>query len=273
MDCHTCDRQLRPQEPACGRCGTPPGQPAVSPGARTYPLVGVGTAASVLVGVTSAGYLATYLVAPLISASLARSAAETLDIDRLQLADELQLYFLPVLVVLFLAAGTLVIIWLWRARRNLDAFPGASPGMRAGWAIGGWFIPIANLTIPFKVTDSVARGSLWHHRTHPLVGWWWGALLLAGVAGRVEARMADSAAADLPFLLRDRGDFLLHAEFHQGAPAYSVVSGLLFVAAGILLTVLIRRISLTQTARLVRGSSTVPAASAPSGGSPVAGTP
>jgi len=43
--------------------------------------------------------------------------------------------------VTLLASAVLLTTWLYRARKNLEAFPGAEVTMGAGWAVGGWFVP------------------------------------------------------------------------------------------------------------------------------------
>jgi Domain of unknown function (DUF4328) len=53
----------------------------------------------------------------------------------------------------------LLIIWLYRAAKNNDALGRQNPRLGPGWAIGGWFIPVANFVIPFIVMDDVWRGS------------------------------------------------------------------------------------------------------------------
>lgn len=59
------------------------------------------------------------------------------------------------------AVGILVllIIWLYRAAKNNEALGRQNPRLGPGWAIGGWFIPIAWFVIPFIVLDDVWRGS------------------------------------------------------------------------------------------------------------------
>jgi hypothetical protein len=53
----------------------------------------------------------------------------------------------------------LLIIWLFRAAKNNEALGRQNPRLSAGWAIGGWFIPLANFVIPFIIMDDVWRGS------------------------------------------------------------------------------------------------------------------
>ena len=47
-----------------------------------------------------------------------------------------------------LAIFVLLIIWLYRAAKNNEALGRQNPRLGPGWAIGGWFIPLANFVIP-----------------------------------------------------------------------------------------------------------------------------
>ena len=58
-----------------------------------------------------------------------------------------------------LAIFVLLIIWLYRAAKNNEALGRQNPRLGPGWAIGGWFIPVANLVIPFIIMDDVWRGA------------------------------------------------------------------------------------------------------------------
>ena len=72
-----------------------------------------------------------------------------------------------------IAALVLEIIWLYRARKNLDAFPEASPQWAPGWTIGAWFIPVANLVLPALVIADVVRNSVRPSRVRPVVAMIW----------------------------------------------------------------------------------------------------
>jgi hypothetical protein len=79
------------------------------------------------------------------------------------------------------------ITWMWRAAKNNEALGRQHPRFGPGWAIGGWFIPLANLVIPVLVMQDLWRGSdpavprgdmRWKIADRsPLVGWWWGLML------------------------------------------------------------------------------------------------
>ena len=57
-------------------------------------------------------------------------------------------------ILLGLVAFVLLVIWSWRATKNLQAwahhFGHKKLRRRPGWAIGGWFIPIGFLWIPYQ---------------------------------------------------------------------------------------------------------------------------
>jgi hypothetical protein len=61
-------------------------------------------------------------------------------------------------VVVQLFCGIAFICWLYRVRSNLDALP-ETFRWSAGWAIGGWFVPIASLFIPLAIVGEVDRAS------------------------------------------------------------------------------------------------------------------
>jgi hypothetical protein len=73
----------------------------------------------------------------------------------------------------FLVAGVVVLVWLSRARANADALYPAPHRLAAGWAVGGWFVPIGNLVIPMIVVTDVVKASNPAGRSIPECGLWW----------------------------------------------------------------------------------------------------
>ena len=61
--------------------------------------------------------------------------------------------------IVAIAIFVLLVIWLYWAAKNNEALGRQNPRLGPGWAIGGWFIPLANFVIPFIVMDDVWRGS------------------------------------------------------------------------------------------------------------------
>ena len=107
-----------------------------------------------------------------------------------------------------LVVAPVFVVWLWRAAKNQQALGRRPERLGSGWAIGGWFVPLANLAIPVLVVQDLWRGSTTTiERDDPrwriadrswLVGWWWG-LLLAALLG-ISGEPADEPGARLAFL-------------------------------------------------------------------------
>ncbi|MFI9721115.1 DUF4328 domain-containing protein [Streptomyces sp. NPDC052396] len=51
------------------------------------------------------------------------------------------------------------LLWFWRVRINAEAFAPGRQRFRRGWALGGWFTPVASLWIPKLVTDDIWAAS------------------------------------------------------------------------------------------------------------------
>lgn len=106
------------------------------------------------------------------------------------------------LLQLAIVIATIVcfLMWLYRAHNNLPAF-GHSPNSLAyssGWAIGSFFVPFANLVVPYRaikevwqksepITASFASTS--PPATFPL---WWFFWLVSNVADNMYFRMSSS---------------------------------------------------------------------------------
>jgi len=71
----------------------------------------------------------------------------SIDVDEISDADGAVAAFSILHVLLLLAAGVVFIIWQFRHAKNAEVL-GARGGLGPGWAIGGWFIPLANLVLP-----------------------------------------------------------------------------------------------------------------------------
>src|SRR2546423_6904765 len=64
---------------------------------------------------------------------------------------------LAVLVAIALLTSViLLVVWVYRARCNLDGIQGTRPRWSPAWTIGGWFVPVANLVvIPLTLLDLI----------------------------------------------------------------------------------------------------------------------
>jgi hypothetical protein len=218
------------------------------PSARTYSVKGVGIAAIVLLAAVVATSIAMTL-APLGARAMARRALANDDVDLLNRAQLIDSPFGLIYFGAFVAAGVLVIIWFYRARKNLDAFPDATPSMRAGWAISGWFIPFANLIIPGRVMASIVRDSL------PGGGvglvWTWWITWLAGNAVEGALSVSDLSEFDsLPSEISGPEDYQAYIDYFGNEVNRGIPSMLLNALAGVLLAVLIIRVGRAQNNRI-----------------------
>jgi Domain of unknown function (DUF4328) len=63
-------------------------------------------------------------------------------------------------VVLFaIPVFVLLVLWLWRAYSNVDNLDVGPRRYGRGWAIGAWFVPIANLFIPKQLINDSWRAA------------------------------------------------------------------------------------------------------------------
>jgi hypothetical protein len=88
-----------------------------------------------------------------------------------------------------LAAGILFCFFMPRANRNASAF-GSLMTVSPGWTVGWWFIPIANMWMPYQAMKEIWQGSD-PDPTVPMASvpapavmkWWWGVYLVHSFSG------------------------------------------------------------------------------------------
>jgi Domain of unknown function (DUF4328) len=88
----------------------------------------------------------------LVSASGPDTAVEEL-ISIAEMMDLVALVQLASVIV----GGVLFLAWFHRAYGNIRALGVSEPRYRRGWAIGAWFIPLANLVIPKQLANDLWR--------------------------------------------------------------------------------------------------------------------
>jgi hypothetical protein len=109
--------------------------------------------------------------------------------ERAQDADDFVSGANAVFVLVQVVLAVLFIVWTFRAAKNNEALDRRNPRFTSGWAIGGWFIPIANLVIPLMLIQDLWRGATpeiprgdtrWRSaRGSVLVGLWWTVWILS----------------------------------------------------------------------------------------------
>lgn len=162
----------------------------------------------------------------------------SIDSDRADSADgfvvvsSLMLWFL-----VGAAIAAVFIVWQYRHAKNARIL-GSGGGLAApGWAIGGWFIPIANLFLPQRNLYTTARYSTAERRAPGIVVVWAVVFGLAYVLRLIASPPQDATDADYLDLLRVSDSLALAAH-------------ILYIAAAVLAIVMVRRLSARQHAAL-----------------------
>ena len=98
-----------------------------------------------------------------------------------------------VLSVLIFAAMIVVGIWIYRVSANAHTLSDEMT-ISPGWAVGWYFVPIANLFKPFQAMKEVwlashFRGN-WHGEPTPgLLGWWWALWIVTNILSSISFRI------------------------------------------------------------------------------------
>ncbi len=140
------------------------------------------------------------------------------------------LVYAPVLV----ATAVVFLVWFFRVRRNAEVFAPDLQRRGPGWAIGTWFIPVANLWMPRGVAVDIWAAS----RRDPygletamrdrklVLDLWWTAWVASLLFGRFAVKSYEKA--EEPTAIRDALDRLIVADLLDIAAA---VLAILFVRA------------------------------------------
>jgi hypothetical protein len=106
-------------------------------------------------------------------------------------------------VCAFFFTAVFFISWTYRAYQNAAALGAQERRFGAGWAIGGWFVPILSLWRPKQIVDDIWRMSdpndppvvlrhAWRERSVPWVlSVWWGLFIVGSFVDRLGASQAD----------------------------------------------------------------------------------
>ncbi|MHC3815297.1 DUF4328 domain-containing protein [Streptomyces sp. DT9] len=144
-----------------------------------------------------------------------------------------------------LAAAIAFLMWFWRVRANAEIFDASAQPMRPGWAIGGWFVPVAGLWLPRRIAGGIWTASAqtntdgtWRDVSPAPMNLWWGTWVAAMVFGRFAATRYDQA--ELPQQIMD-------------AASMMVVSDLLDIAAAVFAILFVRELTRMQGERAAVG--------------------
>ena len=103
-------------------------------------------------------------------------------------------------LALYLAQAIVILGWIRQANKNARALGARDMEFTPGWAIGWYFIPIANLWKPYQAMSEIWRASSgspdWKSaETSGTLQGWWAAWLVANALGRVSFRLSMKAEA------------------------------------------------------------------------------
>ncbi|GAA3073733.1 hypothetical protein GCM10017562_46900 [Streptomyces roseofulvus] len=139
-----------------------------------------------------------------------------------------------------IATAVVFLIWFHRVRQNAGVFAPDSQTRTEGWAIGAWFIPLANLWIPRQIAVEVWRAS----RRDPsaadgareltLLNSWWTCFVVGVVLDRLSSSLYDQAET---------------LDALTTAATWSLAGYGFIVAAGVLAILFVRRLTSMQHTR------------------------
>lgn len=98
----------------------------------------------------------------------------------------------PLRMAAYILSGALILEWTWRANVNARGLGAAGMRFTPFWSVGWYFVPVANLVLPYD-----AMAEIWRASAHPQ-GWpaqrepfvlrvWWVALIFAFTLGILAA--------------------------------------------------------------------------------------
>jgi uncharacterized protein DUF4328 len=98
-------------------------------------------------------------------------------------------------VVNFVVVIVLFCIWIYRANYNARQLGAADMQFSPGWAVGWYFIPIANLWKPYQAMREIwqasANPALWQHQPRgSILPLWWTFFLLSNFLGNASFRLS-----------------------------------------------------------------------------------
>lgn len=100
--------------------------------------------------------------------------------------------------VTYVATVVVFAIWIYRTNHNARQLGAAGMRFSPGWAVGWYFIPIANLWKPYQAMKEIWQASAapaqWQEQPRgEVLPWWWTFFLLSRFLGNAAFRMSLSA--------------------------------------------------------------------------------
>ncbi|MFE6049313.1 DUF4328 domain-containing protein [Kitasatospora sp. NPDC056446] len=173
--------------------------------------------------------------------------AKSVDLSTLTDADQLHQNASTIHLVTLLASAVTFIIWFYRVRVNAETFDPHGHRHKRGWAIGGWFVPVAALWFPRQIAADI-----WQAGARPdelgvrqplpltLLNLWWSTFLMSGLVSRIGARISTTAA---------------YPDTYQQSMVWLAASDLLELAAAVFAILMVRKLTATQEQRFTEATS------------------
>jgi hypothetical protein len=101
-----------------------------------------------------------------------------------------------IFAIMYLGTVITVGMWIYQTHKNLNSLVSGKRDFSPGWAVGWFFIPIANLFKPFqamrelwKASDPAGSPHAWKQNpSSALIGWWWAFWLLSNIIGNASTQ-------------------------------------------------------------------------------------
>lgn len=152
-------------------------------------------------------------------------------------------------VLVYLVAGLVVLRWIYLANANVHALGASSVGGPA-MAVAWYFIPIANLFMPFVAMREIWKASReprdWEIVAAPAtIGWWWFCWITSSIAGVAAFRLAGEDSS---------------GEAARASELLTTASDVLTIPASLLLAAIIAGVTRMQQAQRRDGTAAAGAA-------------
>ena len=174
----------------------------------------------------------------------------SVDPDRMNTADQAARSATGWFIILTVATAVVFICWFWAARNNAEIYAPNRGSLPAGWAIGGWFIPVAGLVMPGIVARDIHRGTMAGRESARgaggmITGWWWSSYVAFWIMSLVVSVQNGRA--------RNAADPLEHLHDLRSASEAGIIALSVGVAAALLAITYVQTITRAQRARIREG--------------------
>lgn len=158
------------------------------------------------------------------------------ELARLDLADTSLGYISIVFIVVLLTVYSINGRWIYLASSNAAHTVPSETRVRPGWAVGWYFVPIANFWMPFKAMREIWAASVGGGRLEVQVpSWfsaWWVAWVILTIADTFGSNLGTSAAAS--------------SEDYMNGNLFLAITGVLWVIPALLFLRIVREVTAHQ---------------------------